>query len=86
MGELSISRLSITLLKKLQLKMSKAGVLQFKGSNVTPRFGRSTRGNRRVPLNGSQFPEIQPKARKTSDILTRLKNGYPIRPNLILKL
>ena len=40
----------------------------------------STRDNRRVPLNGSQFPETQTKARKASDILTRLKNGLLPNP------
>ena len=30
---------------------------------------RSTRGNRRVPLNRSQFSEAQTKARKAFDIL-----------------
>ena len=34
----------------------------------------STRGNCRVPLNGFQFLENQPKARKVFGILTRLKN------------
>ena len=40
---------------------------------------RSTRGNRRVPLNGSQFPETQTKARKAFDILALFKNTtyYP---------
>ena len=35
---------------------------------------RSTRGNRRVPLNGSQFPETQTKARKAFDILALFKS------------
>ena len=38
-----------------------------------PRPKRSTRGNRRVPLNGSQFFETQTKARKAFDILAHLK-------------
>ena len=42
---------------------------------------RSTRGNRRVPLSGSQFPGIQPKAGKASDILACLKK-IGIQPNL----
>ena len=39
---------------------------------------RSTRDNRRVPLNGSQFPETQTKARKAFDILALFK--YNILP------
>ena len=35
---------------------------------------RSTRGNRRVPLSGSQFLETHSKTRKAQDILTRLNN------------
>ena len=45
--------------------------------NVTPRPERSTRGNRRVPLSGFQFLEIQQKARKASGILSCLKNENP---------
>ena len=29
---------------------------------------RSTRGNRRVPLSGTQFPELHSRARKANDI------------------
>ena len=36
---------------------------------------RSTRGNRRVPLNGSQFPETHPRTRKAPGILAHLNNG-----------
>ena len=48
-----------------------------------PTRERSTRGNRRVSLNESQFFETYPKARKAFDILARLKKGtlpfYQIR-------
>ena len=40
---------------------------------VTPRSGRSTRGNRCVPLSGFWFPKNQPKARKTFDNIACLK-------------
>ena len=40
-----------------------------------PDTKRSTRDNRRIPLNGSQFPETHSKASKASGILARLKNG-----------
>ena len=38
---------------------------------------KSIRGNRRVPLNRSQFLETQSKARKAFDILARLNNDTP---------
>ena len=41
-----------------------------------PDPGRSTRGNRRVPLNGSQFPGFYPRTRKAYDILVRFENNY----------
>ena len=34
----------------------------------------TTRGNRRVPLNGLSFPKTQPRTHKAYDILTRLKS------------
>ena len=40
-----------------------------------PDSERSTRDNRRVPLNGSQFPETHPRTRKAPGILARLNNG-----------
>ena len=46
-----------------------------------PDLERSTRGNRRVPLNGFQFPETQTRARKAFDILTLFK--YTILPLFI---
>ena len=42
---------------------------------------RSTRGNRRVPLNGSQFPETQTKARKAFDILALFKSLLDLENN-----
>ena len=51
----------------------KVGFLALRVSRPDPE--RSTRGNRRVPLNGSQFPETQIKARKAFDILALFKNN-----------
>ena len=42
---------------------------------------RSTHGNRRVPLNGSQFPETQTKARKAFDILALFKSLLGLENN-----
>ena len=42
---------------------------------------KSTRDNRRVPLNESQFPEIQTKVRKAINILALFK--YNILPLFI---
>ena len=38
---------------------------------------KSTRGNRHVSLNGSQFFESQPKTARYPNIIARLKNGNP---------
>ena len=43
--------------------------------SVTPRLGGSTRGNRCVPLDEPQLPEVYPKTRKAFSTITRLKNG-----------
>ena len=44
---------------------------------------RSTRGNRRVLLSGSQFLRLHPRTRKAYDILTRLKdNSLPKVQNI----
>ena len=44
---------------------------------------RSTRGNRRVPLNGSRFSKFHPRTRKPYDILTCLEdNSLPKVQNI----
>ena len=48
-------------------------LIPIKLSHLDPK--RSTYDNCRMSLSGSQFLEIQPKARKASGILARLKNG-----------
>ena len=40
-----------------------------------PDLKRSTHGNRRVPLSGSQFPRLHLRTRKAYDILVRLENS-----------
>ena len=61
--------------------------LKIRELNVScPDPERSTRGNRRVPLSGSQFPGTHSNARKASGILTRLKNGNSLDLSCTLNL
>ena len=48
-------------------------LFSWKNCHAPTRKG-SIRGNRRVPLNGSQFPETHSRTRKAQDILARLNN------------
>ena len=52
---------------------------------VTPRSEGSTRGNRRMPLDGSQLPETHPRIRKAFSTITRLKNETLTLPFISLK-